>query len=92
MPLLKLKWKTAVLISLFLFAFAAAQASSEVTGTGNTVRCALPDIPIDQRPGPTDRPTHVTVGLRLLDVTAERSSHADRPSMPLGIPGCFCGV
>ena len=70
MCLLRLKWKTAILISLFLFTIAAAHAQSEVTSTGNAVSCALPDIPIDERPGPIDRPTPVTVGLRLLDVTA----------------------
>jgi hypothetical protein len=68
--LLKLKWKTAILINLFLFALAAADARTDVNSAVNTGRCTLPDIPIDERPGPTDQPTHVTVGLRLLDVTA----------------------
>jgi hypothetical protein len=36
----------------------------------NAGPCKLPDIQIDEPPGPTDRPTEVTVGFRLLDVTA----------------------
>jgi hypothetical protein len=72
MRLLKFKWSTAILFNLFLFALATADAQSEVKSAGNAGRFALPepDIPIDERPGPTDRPTQVTVGLRLLDVTA----------------------
>ena len=62
--------KAAIFINLCLFTLAAADARTEVKSAVNTGLCKLPDIQIDERPGPTDRPTEVTVGFRLLDVTA----------------------
>jgi len=62
--------KAAVFINLCLFTLAAADARTEVKSTVNAGSCLMPDIQIGERPGPTDRPTLVTVGLRLLDVTA----------------------
>jgi hypothetical protein len=62
--------KAAIFINLCLFTLAAADARTEVKSAVNAGSCKLPDIQIDDRPGPTDRPTEVTVGFRLLDVTA----------------------
>jgi hypothetical protein len=70
MRLPKLKWKTAILINLFLFTLATSHTQSEVNSPANAGRCTLPDIPIDERPGSTDQPTQVIVGLRFIDVTA----------------------
>ena len=64
------KWKIAIFINLFLIALSAAFARSEVNSPANAGRCTLPNIPIEERPGSTDRPTQVNVGLRLIDVTA----------------------
>jgi hypothetical protein len=63
-------WTTAILINMFLFILTAADAQPEVKSAVNAEPCTLPDIQIEERPGPTDRPTQVAVGLRLLDVTA----------------------
>ena len=62
--------KAAIFINLCLFTLAAADARTEVKSAVNAGPCTRPDIQIEERPGPTDRPTEVTVGFRLLDVTA----------------------
>lgn len=62
-------WTTAVMITLILLVAFAAQAHTEVNKPADGGPCTLPDIRVDERPGPANRPTQVTVGLRLLDVT-----------------------
>lgn len=64
-----LGWTTAVLITLILLVSLAAQAHGEVNKPADSGPCTLPDTRVDERPGPANRPTEVTVGLRLLDVT-----------------------
>jgi len=64
------KWTTCIVISLSLFFCSLVHAQSSLKKDTVTGKCVLPNFPIDERPGPTDRPTEVTVGVRLLDVTA----------------------
>lgn len=51
----------------FFFVCAAAYATPDQDTPAR--KCVLSALQIDERPGPTDHPTIVTIGLRLLDVT-----------------------
>ena len=62
-------WAAVVLITIMLLTLSAAHAQAE-NNAANAGRCLLPGIRVDERPGPADLPTQVTVGLRLLNVTA----------------------
>ncbi len=64
------KWATSIVIAIVIFlgSFAWIQAMEQKEQLAN--KCILPDLKNDQRPGPADRPTQVSIGLRLLDITA----------------------
>ena len=64
------KWTTCIVVLLSLFFCSLVHAQSSLKKDTVTGKCILPNFPIDKRPGPAGQPTQVTVGIRLLDVTA----------------------
>jgi len=57
-----------VLLSLISYSVTSAQATPEQDL--KTGKCILPTLKIDERPGSTEHPTQVSVGFRLIDITA----------------------
>lgn len=65
---IKKPFRTGIFLFFFVCVAVSAQATSKHIPPARG--CFLPAFQVDERPDPTDRPTAVTVGLRLLDVTA----------------------
>ena len=64
------KWTTCIVVLLSLFFCSLVHAQSSLKKDTLAGNCNLPDLRVDERPGPAGQPTQVTVGIRLLDVTA----------------------
>jgi len=64
------KWCTSIGVALSLFVCSIAFAQPVLKKEIQAEKCNLPTLRVNERPGPADLPTEVTVGLRLLDVTA----------------------
>ena len=63
------KWTAVILIVIALLFSLAANLHATLNKNEKVGTCKLPDLRVDERPGPADRPTQVSVGLRLIDVT-----------------------
>lgn len=63
------KWTAVILIVMALLFSPAANVHATLKKNTKAGTCKLHDLRVDERPGPADRPTQVSVGLRLIDVT-----------------------
>lgn len=80
------KWTTFIVIAMGIFfgSFSSIQAMEQKDQFVD--KCILPDLHNDQRPGATERPTQVSIGLRLLDITAiEDSSQSITPDFVVSL-------
>jgi|LGVC01.1.fsa_nt_gb gamma-aminobutyric acid receptor subunit beta len=63
------KWTAVILIVMAILFSSAPYVHATLKKNAKAGTCKLPDLRVDERPGPADRPTQVSVGLRLINVT-----------------------